>query len=143
MEVFLQQLINGIGLGAVYALIAVGYTMVYGILGLINFAHGDVFMLAPAVVISLYLPALLFALPVNWMAAAAALAAAVVACGLMGFLIERIAYRPLRQPYALSTCGIVAFVLPALLFGGSLLVPEKLDIRSGDPAKLGNALRTL
>lgn len=89
MVEFLQQMINGLSLGSIYALIALGYTMVYGILKLINFAHGDVYMVgafagyyAATVFHWSFLPALLFA-----MAGAAVL----------GVAIERIAYRPLRN----------------------------------------------
>ncbi len=84
-----QQLINGISLGSIYALIALGYTMVYGIIKLINFAHGDVFMVGAFVgfyavtVMGLsFFPALLFAM---------------VVCAIFGVLIERIAYKPLRN----------------------------------------------
>ncbi|MGD6816432.1 branched-chain amino acid ABC transporter permease [Metabacillus sp. 84] len=86
---FVQQLINGISLGSIYALIALGYTMVYGIVKLINFAHGDVFMVGAFVgfysitVLKLpFLPALLLAMTV---------------CALFGMMIERIAYKPLRN----------------------------------------------
>jgi branched-chain amino acid transport system permease protein len=85
----IQQLVNGISLGSIYALIALGYTMVYGIVRLINFAHGDVFMVGAFVgfyaITGLHLgffPALLLAMAV---------------CSLLGVLIERIAYKPLRN----------------------------------------------
>lgn len=136
MDFFLQQLVNGLGLGAIYALIAVGYTMVYGILGLINFAHGDVFMLAPVIVLSVYLPLMLFGLPANWMVAVAAVVIAALFCGAMGFLIERTAYRPLRQPYSVRTAALVAFGLPAALMVLSLAIPGKLPVRSGNPSEL-------
>lgn len=98
MDIFLQQLINGIVLGSVYALVALGYTMVYGILELINFAHGEVAMIGAMVslaVISallglgLALPPLLIIL--------LGLLAAILVCMALGFTIERIAYRPLRN----------------------------------------------
>jgi branched-chain amino acid transport system permease protein len=90
-------LINGLVLGAIYALVALGYTMVYGILGLINFAHGEVVMIGALValtVIQLLLGAGL-ALP-GPLLVALALAAAVPTCMLLGFTLERVAYRPLR-----------------------------------------------
>lgn len=96
MEQFVQQLVNGLSLGAIYALIALGYTMVYGILRLINFAHGDVYMVGAFV--GFYV--------VGWLAPGAqsglgglmvALAAAMAACGALGFVIERAAYRPIRR----------------------------------------------
>src|SRR5690606_21085987 len=102
MERFLQQLINGISLGSIYALIALGYTMVYGVLRLINFAHGDVYMLGAY--------AGLFAsgwFGVNkvlegggapsFFSVALIFLSAMVICAIVGVLIERFAYRPLRN----------------------------------------------
>ncbi len=97
MNEFLQQLINGLSLGAIYALIALGYTMVYGVLRFINFAHGDVFMLgafagyflAPAV--NKFLPAQSYA------SGALVLILSMAVCALIGMLIEFLAYRPLRN----------------------------------------------
>ncbi|HLA74625.1 MAG TPA: branched-chain amino acid ABC transporter permease [Gammaproteobacteria bacterium] len=98
METFLQQLINGLVLGSVYALVALGYTMVYGILELINFAHGEVAMMGA--MISLAVIGLLMgsgvALP-GLAIVLIALLAAIMICMLLGYLIERIAYRPLRR----------------------------------------------
>ncbi len=94
MTYFLQQLINGLQLGFVYALIALGYTMVYGIVRLINFAHGDVFM------IGAYLG---FFAMANWhLPFPVAIVVAMVGCGLLGVLIERIAYKPLRNAPRIS-----------------------------------------
>lgn len=91
---FLQQLINGLSLGSLYALIAIGYTMVYGILRLINFAHGDLLMVAAYVAV---MGVGLFAWP--W---PAAFGLAVVLTGLLGVLLERGAYRPLRRAPRIS-----------------------------------------
>src|SRR3954470_16660391 len=99
MQEFSQQLINGLSLGAIYALIAVGYTMVYGVLQLINFAHGDVFMVGALVTLVV---AQKFGfvgaehVTASWAAFGACALVAVAACGLLGFVIERFAYRPLR-----------------------------------------------
>jgi branched-chain amino acid transport system permease protein len=94
MTYFLQQLINGLQLGFVYALIALGYTMVYGIVRLINFAHGDVFM------IGAYLG---FFAMANWhLPFPVAIVVAMVGCGLLGVLIERVAYKPLRNAPRIS-----------------------------------------
>src|ERR1041385_4079870 len=95
-EVF-QQLINGLALGAIYALIALGYTMVYGILRFINFAHGDVFMLgafagfylAPKIATLLPMPSIWGGLVV--------LIISMAICAIIGIVIERLAYRPLRH----------------------------------------------
>ena len=96
METFLQQLINGLVQGSVYALVALGYTMVYGILGLINFAHGEVVMIGAMLAISMLsvllehgVPALI-ALPLSALVA-------MPGCMLLGYGIERSAYRPLRH----------------------------------------------
>lgn len=92
--VFGQQLLNGISLGSLYALLAIGYTMVYGILRLINFAHGDFLMVAAYLGI---FGLSLFSLPWPW-----AFVAAITLTGLMGALLERGAYRPLRRAPRLS-----------------------------------------
>jgi len=101
---FTQQLINGLALGAVYALIALGYTMVYGILQLINFAHGEVYMLGAyvgiimlGVLTALGLPS--FSLPLS---IAIAILAAMFFCASYGAVIERVAYRPLRNAAKLA-----------------------------------------
>jgi branched-chain amino acid transport system permease protein len=94
---FLQQLINGLALGSILALIALGYTMVYGILRFINFAHGDVFMLGAFA--GFYLaPKIARAIPLPSVAGGVAvLAASMAICAVLGVVIERFAYRPLRK----------------------------------------------
>ncbi len=97
-----QQLINGVTLGMIYGLIAVGYTMVYGIIGMINFAHGDVFMVGAFLsLISLLLLAALGISSVPLALALTLLFAAALA-GLYGWTIERVAYRPLRGSFRLA-----------------------------------------
>jgi branched-chain amino acid transport system permease protein len=98
VEIFLQQLINGIVLGSVYALVALGYTMVYGILGLINFAHGDVVMVGALTALSVVtgLTAGALGLPAP-LVVLLALAVSMTVCMLLGYSIERVAYRPLRR----------------------------------------------
>ena len=94
---FLQQLVNGLSLGSIYALIALGYTMVYGVLRFINFAHGDVFMVGAFA--GLYLHRWLRPLVADWppyLSAAAILVLTMAGCALLGVLIEFLAYRPLR-----------------------------------------------
>ena len=97
MNEILQQLINGLALGAIYALIALGYTMVYGVLRFINFAHGDVFMLGAfagyflAPVVNRVLPAQ------SYLSGAVVLVLAMIICAVLGMLIEVLAYRPLRN----------------------------------------------
>ncbi len=102
MAYALQQLINGITLGMIYGLIAVGYTMVYGIIGMINFAHGDVFMIGAF--LSLIGFTVLAGLGITWVPLALVLAL-VTACGIAaiyGWTVERIAYRPLRGSFRLA-----------------------------------------
>ncbi|MBA5777661.1 branched-chain amino acid ABC transporter permease LivH [Stappia sp. F7233] len=105
MEYFLQQLINGVTLGSIYGLIAIGYTMVYGIIGMINFAHGDIFMVGAFIALILIValgltaatPLLLLILALGLvLVIAMALSAA------WGWTVERVAYRPLRGSFRLA-----------------------------------------
>src|SRR3569623_2267120 len=103
MDVFIQQLINGITLGSIYGLIAIGYTMVFGIIGMVNFAHGDVFM--ESVFISLIaLLKLTSYLGMTSIALALlnVLVVAMVFTALVNWVIERVAYRPLRGSFRLA-----------------------------------------
>ncbi len=103
MEVFLQQLINGITLGSIYGLIAIGYTMVFGIIGMVNFAHGDVFMVAAFVALIAFL-ILTTWLGVSSIAVALfiVLIVAMLFTSLVNWIIERLAYRPLRGSFRLA-----------------------------------------
>ncbi|HEY1128268.1 branched-chain amino acid ABC transporter permease [Hydrogenophaga sp. YM1] len=98
MEVLLQQILNGLVLGSMYALVALGYTMVYGIIGLINFAHGDVLMVG-ALTSWTIITAMREASPdmAGWMILIIATAIAMVVCAALNFTIEKLAYRPLRN----------------------------------------------
>src|SRR5262245_50938967 len=103
MEYFVQQLINGLTLGSIYGLIAIGYTMVFGIIGMVNFAHGDVFMVSAFIALILFLiitqvlgvDSLLLALPV-------VLVLGMALTALWSWVIERIAYRPLAGSFRLA-----------------------------------------
>jgi branched-chain amino acid transport system permease protein len=97
MDTFIQQIINGLVLGSLYALIALGYTMVYGILNLINFAHGDVLMIGALTALTsiLMLQAQFPDLP-GWLLMVAGIAVAIPTCIVTSLIIERVAYRPLR-----------------------------------------------
>jgi branched-chain amino acid transport system permease protein len=104
LHVFLQQLINGLTLGSVYALIALGYTMVYGILELINFAHGEVYMLGAyfGIIILGFFTAVgltAFSLPLS---VGLTLLLTIIFCSSYGFTIEKLAYKPLRKAPRLS-----------------------------------------
>ncbi len=103
MEYFIQQTVNGLTLGSIYGMIAIGYTMVYGIIGMINFAHGDVFMLGAfaALIAFLILTAIFASVPVA-VALVVMMAIAIVMTSLWNWTIERIAYRPLRGSFRLA-----------------------------------------
>jgi branched-chain amino acid transport system permease protein len=96
MDIFAQQIVNGLVLGSIYALVALGYTMVYGILGLINFAHGDIVMVAALVALTTVQLLSGSALPPS-IVIAAAMGAAMFVCVAIGITVERVAYRPLRR----------------------------------------------
>lgn len=113
MSLFLNQLINGLHVGSIYALIALGYTMVYGIVKLINFAHGDILMVgAYTAVVALA--------TLGW-SAPAALFAAILLCVIFGVVIERIAYKPLRNSPRISSL-ITAIGVSMLLQNLALLI---------------------
>jgi branched-chain amino acid transport system permease protein len=115
MEVFTQQLINGLTLGSIYGLIAIGYTMVFGIIGMVNFAHGDVFML------SAFIALIFFLMLTTWLGVGSVVVAllivlvvAMVLTAMWGWAIERMAYRPLRGSFRLapliSAIGVSIFL---------------------------------
>jgi branched-chain amino acid transport system permease protein len=103
MEYFVQQLINGITLGSIYGLIAIGYTMVFGIIGMVNFAHGDVFM------VSAFIALIAFLILTTWLGISSialalfiVLLVAMTFTSLINWVIERVAYRPLRGSFRLA-----------------------------------------
>ena len=96
VDVFIQQLINGLVLGSMYALVALGYTMVYGIINLINFAHGEVLMVGALVSWSVVTGLASTGWP-GWVLLLLSLVAAMVVCMALNFVIEKLAYRPLRS----------------------------------------------
>lgn len=129
MDIFLQQLINGLVLGSVYALVALGYTMVYGILELINFAHGEITMMGAMVALSV-IGALALAAPglPGVLVLASGLVVAIPVCVALGLLIERVAYRPLRHAPRLTpliTAIGVSIILQnvAMLIWGKQYIP--------------------
>ena len=116
MEVFIQQLINGITLGSIYGLIAIGYTMVFGILGMVNFAHGDVFMVSAFIALIAFL--ILTSFIGTGLIALALLVVLIIAMlmtSLVNWTIERVAYRPLRGSFRLapliSAIGMSIFLM--------------------------------
>jgi branched-chain amino acid transport system permease protein len=151
-DILLQQILNGLVLGSVYALIALGYTMVYGILQLINFAHGEVLMVGAMVGMTMVTQVLADTGWPGWVKLVVALAVAIPVCAALSMLIERLAYRPLRNAPRLSplitaigvsivlqTLGMIIWspnpqVFPDLLptepihIGGAILAPKQLLI---------------
>jgi branched-chain amino acid transport system permease protein len=121
MTTFLQQLVNGLSLGSIYALIALGYTMVYGVLRLINFAHGDVYMVGAYV--GYYLSRKLQGREPSILSAVLVMLGSMLACAVLGALIERLAYRPVRREARLTllitAIGVSLFIenVAQLLFG--------------------------
>src|SRR6202046_3719492 len=153
MDYFAQQLINGIVLGSIYGLIAIGYTMVYGIVGMINFAHGDIFMIGGFIALITFLILVSIGLTAIPLVLLIVLLVSMAVTALYGWTVERIAYRPLRNslPLApmLSAIGM-SFVLinysqisqgarvkpvPPIITGGYSL----LD-RAGFVVRISNAL---
>jgi branched-chain amino acid transport system permease protein len=102
MEYFLQQLINGVTLGSIYGLIAIGYTMVYGIIGMINFAHGDIFMIGAFIALAAIIALASLGITYVPLALLAVLIIAMMVAAMWGWTLERIAYRPLRTSFRLA-----------------------------------------
>lgn len=120
MEELVQHIINGLNLGAIYALIALGYTMVYGVLQLINFAHSEVYMVGA---FAAYYGANFFKLNENpgWGSFALTLIMAIVVCSTLGLIIERFAYRPLRNSPKLNALITAIGVSLFLQFAGQVV----------------------
>jgi branched-chain amino acid transport system permease protein len=119
LSTFLQQLVNGLSLGSIYGLIAIGYTMVYGILRLINFAHGDVYMVGAYM--GYYFSRMLAGRPPSFLMAALVMLGSMLVCALLGAVIERLAYRPIRTAPRLASL-ITAIGVSLLLENGGQLV---------------------
>jgi len=120
MDIFAQQLVNGLVLGSIYALVALGYTMVYGILELINFAHGEVTMMGAMVALAVMTPLLAAGLPVV-LVLIIAVVAAIGACMALGYTVERVAYRPLRKAPRLAPL-ITAIGVSIILQNTAMLI---------------------
>ena len=135
MDTFIQQIINGLVLGSMYALVALGYTMVYGIINLINFAHGEVLMVGALIswtVVTVHgrhpgLP--------GWLLMLVSLIAAIAVCTTLNFTIEKVAYRPLRNAPRLAPL-ITAIGMSLLLQTLAMIIwkPTASPTRSCCPA---------
>lgn len=134
MDQFLQQIVNGISLGSIYALVALGYTMVYGIIKLINFAHGDIYMIGAYVGFAIttytglgFIPALLISM---------------AACALLGMGIEKIAYKPLRNStriaVLITAIGVSLFLQYAMMYFVGAEVKSYPNVLSDETFFLGN-----
>ena len=145
MDIFFQQVLNGLVLGSVYALVALGYTMVYGILQLINFAHGEVLMVGAMTAVTV----------VNWLQKSApaipgpvlliiGIGCAIPVCIVLSLVIERVAYRPLRNAPRLAPlitaigASIVIQTLAMMIWKPNPIVFP--DLLSTEPIELGGAL---
>lgn len=145
METLLQQIINGLVLGSMYALVALGYTMVYGIIGLINFAHGDVLMVGALTswTIITGMRESMAGVP-GWMILLMATAIAMVVCAALNFTIEKLAYRPLRNSSRLAPL-ITAIGMSLLLQTFAMIIwkpnPKSYpSMLSSEPFYLGGAV---
>jgi branched-chain amino acid transport system permease protein len=144
MEYFLQQLINGLTLGAIYGLIAIGYTMVYGIIGMINFAHGEIYMLGAFITLIAFLATTTIGGGSVAIGLMVALLATMAFTALWGWAVERLAYRPLRgapklaplisaigmsivlQNFSQITQGARVKPLPPVFKGGITLIDSEV-----------------
>lgn len=135
MEYLLQQVLNGLTIGSVYALIAIGYTMVYGIIGMINFAHGEVYMIGAFIGVIVIVALSAVGLSFVPVAILAALILSVVFTAVIGWTIERIAYRPLRNAPRLapliSAIGMSIFLQNFVLWMQGARVKALPDLLGG------------
>ena len=143
MDTFIQQIINGLVLGSMYALVALGYTMVYGIINLINFAHGEVLMVGALTAWTVVTALGGMGIP-GWLLLLIALIAAIVVCAILNFAIEKIAYRPLRNAPRLAPL-ITAMGMSLLLQTLAMIIwkpnPKPYPILlSGEPIFIGGAV---
>ncbi|NCX73128.1 MAG: branched-chain amino acid ABC transporter permease, partial [Betaproteobacteria bacterium] len=146
MDTFLQQIINGLVLGSMYALVALGYTMVYGIVNLINFAHGEVLMIGAMVAMSVIALLADASLP-GWLILLIAIPVSMLVCSSLNFSIEKLAYKPLRQAPRLAPL-ITAMGVSLLLQTLAMVIwkpnpkpfPQLLPI---DPLDLGGPVITV
>ena len=146
MDILIQQIINGLVLGSVYALVALGYTMVYGIINLINFAHGEVLMVGALTSWTVVTVLAGSGLP-GWLLLLISLIAAIVVCAALNFTIEKIAYRPLRNAPRLAPL-ITAMGMSLLLQTLAMIIwkpnPKPFpQLLPTDPIQIGGAVITV
>ncbi len=131
MAYFLQQLINGVTLGSIYGLIAIGYTMVYGIIGMINFAHGEIYMIGAFVAVISF--TILGAAGITWvpLALLVVLVVAMLFTSLYGWTVERVAYRPLRGSQRLA--ALISAIGMSLALQNYVLLSQGAGVKAISP----------
>ncbi len=147
MDIFLQQIINGLVLGSIYALVALGYSMVYGILGLINFAHGEVVMIGAMIALAMLQALASSSMPIAVIILLSLLVAALV-CMALGYAMEKVCYRPLRNAPRLApliTAIGLSIVLQniAMIAWGRQFVAFPLQIHATQHAIAGASISDL
>lgn len=120
MDFFVQQLLNGLAVGGIYALVALGYTMVYGVLKLINFAHGDLFAIGAYLGLTLLVSCHFASMMEPWLAVLCVFVLVAAMVALIGYLLERVAYRPLRNAGRLS--AVVSALGASIFFENALML---------------------
>ena len=135
MAYFLEQLINGVTLGSMYGLIAIGYTMVYGIIGMINFAHGEIYMIGAFVAVLAF--TILGAAGVTWvpLALLVVLIAAMLFTSAYGWTVERVAYRPLRGAQRLA--ALISAIGMSLALQNYVLISQGAGVKALSPVIAG------
>ena len=138
MAYFIQQLVNGITLGSIYGLIAIGYTMVYGIIGMINFAHGEIYMIGAFLSILAF--TMLGVTGVTWMPLALimVLLVAIVFTSAYGWAVERIAYRPLRGSQRLA--ALISAIGMSLALQNYVLLTQGAGVKALQPIIRGGVI---
>ena len=138
MAYFIQQLVNGITLGSIYGLIAIGYTMVYGIIGMINFAHGEIYMIGAFLSILAF--TMLGVTGVTWMPLALimVLLVAIVFTSAYGWAVERIAYRPLRGSQRLA--ALISAIGMSLALQNYVLLTQGAGVKTLQPIIRGGVI---
>ena len=135
MAYFLEQLINGVTLGSMYGLIAIGYTMVYGIIGMINFAHGEIYMIGAFVAVLAF--TILGAAGVTWvpLALLVVLIVAMLFTSAYGWTVERVAYRPLRGAQRLA--ALISAIGMSLALQNYVLISQGAGVKALSPVIAG------
>jgi branched-chain amino acid transport system permease protein len=136
VEYFLQQLINGLTLGSIYGLIAIGYTMVYGIIGMINFAHGDIFMVGAFIALIAFLALVAIGVTAVPVALFLVLLIAMFISALYGWTVERFAYRPLRGSFRLAP--LISAIGMAIALQNYIQIAQGARVKPLPPLITGN-----